>query len=189
MVCPDTVLRWHRDVVARPAVPAPAPVPVAHRALDSRPGVATGPRESRMGYRRVRRSAPPNPSCALRPGHGGRPCHAGVLGRVPRLVRCLARAAVRGGLGRSAAAGTPHWAPCCGPGWSALPCCSTSPGASTHCAMWSAPARSPPAATTGPPTCGRRPCSHSAKAGTTCTIPTRPAPAMAPIPVRSKSPT
>src|SRR6266566_1596683 len=53
VACPDTVLCWHRDVVARPAVPAPAPGSAAHRALDSRPGVATGPRESRMGYRRV----------------------------------------------------------------------------------------------------------------------------------------
>ena len=52
MVHPDTVLRWHRDLVARrarPAVPAPAPGPAAHRALDSLPGVAAGPRKSRLG--------------------------------------------------------------------------------------------------------------------------------------------
>ena len=56
VVRPDTVLRWHRhvaDTPARPVVPAPAPGPAAYRALGSRPGVAAGPRESRVGYRRV----------------------------------------------------------------------------------------------------------------------------------------
>src|SRR5450631_3060834 len=56
VVRPDTVLRWHRDLVARrharrsrPRAPGPA----ADRALDPRPGAAAGPRESRVGYRRV----------------------------------------------------------------------------------------------------------------------------------------
>src|SRR6201989_807871 len=51
VVRPDTVLRWHRDMLARarPAVPAPAPGPTAHHALDSRSVDATGPRESLVG--------------------------------------------------------------------------------------------------------------------------------------------
>ena len=56
VVSPDTVLRWHRDMLARrhaAAVPARAPGPAAHCALDPRPGAAAGPRESRVGYRRV----------------------------------------------------------------------------------------------------------------------------------------
>jgi stearoyl-CoA desaturase (Delta-9 desaturase) len=36
--------------------------------------------------------------------------------------------------GRSAAPGAPPWPPCCGRGWCATPCCSTSPRASTRCA-------------------------------------------------------
>jgi hypothetical protein len=34
VVRPDTVLRWHRDTVARPPVPVPEPRPAADRALD-----------------------------------------------------------------------------------------------------------------------------------------------------------
>src|SRR5271166_2505271 len=52
VVRPDTVLRWHRDVAARRYARRsrpPAPGPAAHRALDPRPGVAAGPRESRVG--------------------------------------------------------------------------------------------------------------------------------------------
>jgi hypothetical protein len=51
VVRPDTVLRWHRDLVAqaRPAVPAPVHGPPAHPALDPCPGTATGPREPRVG--------------------------------------------------------------------------------------------------------------------------------------------
>ena len=45
-----------------------------------------------------------------------------------------------------------------------------------------------PGATTVPPTCGPSRCSPSAKAGTTCTIPIRPVPGMAPILGRSISP-
>src|ERR1039457_7641829 len=52
VVRPDTVLRWHRDMVARrharrsrPRHPGPA----AHRALDPRPGAAAGSRAFPVG--------------------------------------------------------------------------------------------------------------------------------------------
>ena len=47
---------------------------------------------------------------------------------------------------------------------------------------------SAPAGTTAPPTCGPWRCSRSARAGTTCTTPTRPAPATARTRTRSTSP-
>ena len=77
----------------------------------------------------------PTPADTLRPGHGRRPGHAEDLDE--RSPPC---ASSRSGCrspwaGRSAAAGAPRWPPCCGPGWSASPCSSTSPGASTRCAM------------------------------------------------------
>src|SRR5260370_25283420 len=70
VVHPDTAplaSRYGR-APARPAVPTPAPGPAAHRALDSRPGVATVPRESGAG---VSSGAPPATRC---PGQG-RPLH------------------------------------------------------------------------------------------------------------------
>jgi hypothetical protein len=75
----------------------------------------------------------------------------------------------------TAGPGEPPWPRCCGRDWCASPCCSTSPGASTRCATCSAAVRSPPAVTTAPPICGPLPCSRSARAGTTCTTPIRPA--------------
>ncbi len=50
------------------------------------------------------------------------------------------------------------------------------------------PPVSPPAAMTARPTCGRSPCSRSAKAGTTATTPTLPVRGTAPAPARSTSP-
>ena len=43
----------HARAPARPPVPAPVPGPAADRAAGPRPGAAAGPRESRVGYRRV----------------------------------------------------------------------------------------------------------------------------------------
>jgi len=98
------------------------------------------------------------------PGHGGRSGHADRFGRVPALCALsLALPFAAGWL--SAGPGVPPWPRCCGRGWCASPCCSTSPGASTRHATCPAPGRSPPAVMTAPPTCGPLPRSRSARAG------------------------
>ena len=126
----------------------------------------------------------PDPGVPVYPRPDGRPRDAGRLGGVPRPVCRLAGAAsgrrlgnrrqLEGRAGRATVAA-----------WPVLRCCSTSPGRSTRYATSSAPAPTPPAAMTAPPTCGRWHWSRSAKAGTTAITPTLLAPGMELAPVRS----
>ena len=71
LVRPDTVLRWHRDLLARrhAARSRPeAPGPAAHRPLDPPAGAAPGPGESALGL-------PAHPRRTARPRHQGRRLH------------------------------------------------------------------------------------------------------------------
>jgi putative transposase len=65
---PDTVLRWHRDLLARrhAARSRPRPGPAADRALNSCPGAAAGEGESRLGI------SPPARRTARAWNQGGR---------------------------------------------------------------------------------------------------------------------
>ena len=63
---------------------------------------------------------------------------------------------------------------CCGEGWRASSCCTTSPTASTRCAISSAAGASRPAITRA--TCCGWPRSPSGRPGTTTTMPSRPRP-------------
>jgi putative transposase len=49
LVRPDTVLRWHRDLLARRPVPAPASRPTTDRALHPGLGPASGQGKSQLG--------------------------------------------------------------------------------------------------------------------------------------------
>jgi hypothetical protein len=52
LVRPETVLRWHRDLIAAPSRPHLTPEPgrpATHGALHPHAGTASGPREQLMG--------------------------------------------------------------------------------------------------------------------------------------------
>ena len=120
---------------------------------------------------------------AVRAGPRGRQGHPG---RGPALPVDRGRARPR--CRRSSAAWRPgpgraRCPPSSGPAWSGSRCCTTSPGRSTRSATCMASARS--TAGTRRPTSGRWRCCRSVRTGTTCTTPTRPAPATAFCAVRS----
>jgi transposase InsO family protein len=59
LVHPDTILRWHRDLLARRHPPS-ATRPTTNASLDPRPGAAVGPGEQQLGIPRgARRTAHP----------------------------------------------------------------------------------------------------------------------------------
>jgi hypothetical protein len=97
------------------------------------------------------------------------------LPRIPGAVCPYPRSAVRGGLDDRRHMAVLRDPPAVG-GTCASRCPTVSPGASTPPATRSASSSSVPGATTGPPICGRWPCAPSARAGTTFTTPTPPAP-------------
>jgi putative transposase len=98
LVRPDTVLRWHRDLMnqrhAR-TLPTQAARASAHRPLDTRPRPAPGQGEPKLGYRRVHGElatsasrSPPRPSGRSSKGRGHRPrarAQPHDLGRLPAL--------------------------------------------------------------------------------------------------------
>jgi putative transposase len=53
LVTPDTILRWHRDIVRRRWTARSVPGKAGHPPERQGPGSPASPREPRMGYRRI----------------------------------------------------------------------------------------------------------------------------------------